>query len=253
MKKILTITFIFCLFTLPGFSQKKLVWSQYMHNQFSINPAFAGSREVLTAFGGYRKQWTGVPVSPYGQFLTAHAPLKNDNVAFGVTFFNEKFAIAQNTGFSVAYAYRLKLANESRLAFSLNGGFVSSKSGWEDVSLIDPDDDAFGENETGLDPKLGFGIAYYNNNFFAGFSITDFFYKSGFDKESPFFEPAKTDYLFTAGYFYDVSHQLAFQPSMLLRVNPEIATVLDVSATILIQKLIWTGITYRTNKRLLDY
>lgn len=249
MKYILTITILLLiLIQTEGFAQKKLPMSQYMHNQFAINPAFAGSRETMTMFAGYRKQWINVPNSPYAQFLSAHAPLKNDNIALGFTLFNEKFAIAQNTGFSAAYTYRIRMENDSRLAFSINAGFVSSKTGWDDIMLLEPGDDAFGESETQIDPQAGFGIAWYNSRFFAGFSISDLFYKSAFEKESPFFEPSKTDFLITAGYIFAPEQAVSFQPSALLRFNSEESTILDLSANIIIHKLVWTGLTYRTNQ-----
>ena len=250
MKQILTIILL-SVICVTAFAQKELVMTQYTHNQFAINPAFAGSREALSAFGAYRMQWSGIPDAPNAQYFSMHAPLKNDKLALGAAFFNEKISIVQNTGFSAAYAYRIKVGQKSRLAFSLNAGILSSKSSWDKVRLIDQDDPVFGENETYIAPMLGFGAAWYSQQFFAGFSIPDLFYTGTFDDESPVFEPSRTNYLITAGYLYAINPNLSLQPSTLLRYNPDQSTVVDVSANVLIQNVIWAGLTYRTNNELI--
>lgn len=249
MKQFLTMILLSAI-CVTVFAQKELVMTQYIHNQFAINPAFAGSRETLSAFGAYRMQWSGIPDAPNAQYFSVHAPLKNNNVALGLSFFNENVSIVRNTGFSAAYAYRIKATQKSRLAFSLSAGLLSSKSSWDRVSLNQADDPAFSENETFLDPMLGFGVAWYSQQFFAGFSIPDLFYTGSFDNESPVFEPSSTNYLLTAGYLYVINPNVSLQPSALIRYNPNQSTIADLSANVLIQNRFWTGITYRTNNEI---
>lgn len=250
MKQFLTILLLSAI-CVHAIAQKELVMSQYIHNQFAINPAFAGSRETLSAFGAFRMQWSGIPDAPNAQYFSMHAPLKNNKVALGASFFNENVSIVQNTGFSAAYAYRIKAGQDSRVAFSLNAGLLSSKASWDRVSLVDQDDPAFGENETYIDPMLGFGIAWYSQQFFAGFSIPDLFYTGDFDNESPVFEPSRTTYLLTAGYLYALNPQVALQPSTLLRINPDQSTLVDLSANVIIENKFWAGLTYRTNSEII--
>ncbi len=229
------------------FSQKRLLMSQYVHNRYTINSAFAGSRETLSLMGSYRKQWTSVPNSPNAQFFSAHAPLKADNMALGLTMFNEEFAITQNTGVSFAYTYRISDWG-NKLAFSINGGVISTKSMWSEVTISNPNDPAFGENETGADPQIGFGVAWYGQKFFAGFSIADFLYNNPIDSESSFFEPLKTDYIFTGGYLFSANSYLKIQPSFLYRLNPDEYSIIDFSVSAIIYDLLWAGLTYRNNK-----
>lgn len=254
MKLLLNITLLL-LAIMPGnlLAREKLPMSQYMHNQFALNSAFAGSRETMTMFAGYRKQWIGVPGSPYAHFLSAHAPMKNDNVALGFTLFSERFAIARNSGFRGSYTYRLRVAGNSRLAFSLNAGFVSASSGLGDVRLLEPGDEVFGQNETWVSPRAGFGIAWYNHRFFSGFSVPDLIYTGTFNNTSPTLDLSKTGFLITGGYLFPASHTISLQPSTLLRYFPNQTAVLDLSANVIIRELIWTGLTYRTNRELIAH
>ena len=46
------------------FAQQDAMYSQYMFNGLAINPAYAGTRNVLSATGLFRRQWA--QLSPHG-------------------------------------------------------------------------------------------------------------------------------------------------------------------------------------------
>jgi type IX secretion system PorP/SprF family membrane protein len=246
--------FLFILFMLPLslFSQERmLMTSHYVHNQYMINPAFAGSREALSIFGSFRQQWWDTPNPPSSQNVTIHAPLKSEHVALGGFIYNEKFAVYANFRATLSYTYRLFLGR-SKLAFSLNGGFSSANYGNMDIELIDIEnpDEAFEQLrdiESDNRPVLGFGTAWYGERFFAGFSVYDFFYRTPFDYEASFFSFGRSSMNLTAGYLFDVSNSLRLQPSALLKFGPQVRTLADISLSAIILDLVWVGGTYRTN------
>ena len=55
---------ILFLFVLLGVSnveaQQDAQFTQYMYNTVNVNPAYAGSRCVMSIFGVYRAQWLGL-------------------------------------------------------------------------------------------------------------------------------------------------------------------------------------------------
>ncbi|WP_151675485.1 type IX secretion system membrane protein PorP/SprF, partial [Patiriisocius marinus] len=59
MKRIITLITVLVLlvFTTSSFAQQDAQYTQYMYNTLSINPAYAGSRDVLSVLGLYRNQW----------------------------------------------------------------------------------------------------------------------------------------------------------------------------------------------------
>lgn len=61
------------------------VYSQYLQNGMAINPAYTGTREVLSGFMSYRIQWMGTNGSPLLQSVSLHSPMKNDKVGLGLT------------------------------------------------------------------------------------------------------------------------------------------------------------------------
>jgi len=245
--------------------------SQYPHNQYMLNPAFGGSREVLSLYGSYRYQWVGAPFPPTFQVFTAHAPLKNENVALGglvysEQFGNQEFGVYQGTKINMSYTYRIITASENKIAFSLNPGVKFSNYGKLDVDFEQQDDDVL--NELGIlesDPRfgLGFGLSWYGNNFFFGISFFDFFYRTPFDPDAAFFTIGRTPILITGGYLFHVSEIFKFQPSALVNIVSDKITikdkpdskyftsVADISLTGIIADMLWVGFTYRTNKEVI--
>ena len=251
MRKPALIITIFLLSLSSVFGQKAMTLSQYMHNRFAINTAFAGSREVLSLFGSFRKQWAGLPESPQAQYFTGHTPLKNPNMAVGFQIFNETFAIKNNLGASLAYTYRVHVSPYTWMAFSLSGGFASYTINWNDVTLENRNDQVFGGNESSIGPQAGFGWSIYNDRFFGGLSVPEFF-SHDFEKlDGTHFVPNRMDILITSGYMLDVSSQLAFQPSFLIKINQETGNWADLSGMFIYDRLIWGGMTYRTRKELI--
>ncbi len=239
---------VFILLTISMSGQKAMTLSQYMHNRFAINTAFAGSREVLSVFGSFRKQWAGLPQSPQAQYFTGHTPLKNPNMALGIQVFNEKFAIKNNMGATLAYTYRVKVNPYTWMAFSLSGGFSSYQINWNEVTLEDAGDPAFGGNETSNGPQAGFGWSIYNERFFGGISLPELFSHDFETLEGTELDLQKTDIMVTGGYLFDLSSSIIFQPSFLVKANQETGSWADLSGSVIYNKMIWGGITYRTRE-----
>jgi len=233
------------------FSQERmLMMSQYLHNQYMLNSAFGGSREVLSLFGSYRQQFAGSPYSPSSQSFTAHAPLKNEHLALGLAIHNENYKLYSGTKATMSYTYRLITEKGNKIAFSLNGGFMTY--GWgvgDNIDLIDPNDPTYQNWKGEIDHRfaLGFGTAWYGKNFFLGFSVYDFFYRAPFLPENTFFSLGNSTYIFTGGYLFEISETLQLQPSALLNLE-RIGTTADISVSAILINTLWAGITFRTNK-----
>ncbi len=258
MRKItrnLIVLVIMLLSVAPLSAQKDIVMSQYMHNRYALNTAFAGNREVLSLYGSYRKKWAGFEGAPGTMLFSMHSALKNENVALGFEVYNQQYGVNKETGFAFSYTYRLKLANKQKLAFSLNGGGGFYNANWSEVATFGSEtgqlDDQFANNESNFSPIVGFGSAWYSNRFFAGFSVPNFFYYNPYvegGESSLAFN--KADYLLTAGYLFELGKKWHLQPSFMARVNAEYGSSVDVNATVIYDNVIWLGTAYRTTKDL---
>ena len=85
------------------------VYSQYLQNGMVINPAYTGTREVLSGTLSYRMQWMGTSGSPLLQSLSVHSPMKNDKVALGLTAQFMKYGATRSTSLYGSYAYHIRM------------------------------------------------------------------------------------------------------------------------------------------------
>ena len=224
--KHLLITLIL-LVSISSYGQREIVMSQYMYNRYSINPGFGGSHDVMSIFGSYRKQWMGFEGAPTTALFTVNTPLKNEKIALGAQIFNESYAIAANTGFNFSYTYRLPLNNGSKVGIAVSAGYVNYKTNWNDVDIVEQQDNSFAMTENSGSPILGFGAAMYNSKYFVGFSVPTFLYHDRYITGDNSVDFTKIDYLLTAGYMYEISDNISIQPSALLRVNMDDETFVD--------------------------
>src|SRR6478752_6833995 len=76
MKKIVLI-FVLIFVTIAGYSQQDAQYTNYMYNTITINPAYAGSRNVLSVFGLHRNQWSGLEGAPVTNNFAINTPFTN--------------------------------------------------------------------------------------------------------------------------------------------------------------------------------
>ncbi len=246
MKKFIALNILLFLAVALTTAQLEVSMSQYMHNRYTINKAFAGAHDALSLYGSFRKKWAGINGSPSGQFFSANTPLKNEKIALGLSLFNQQYAVSQHTGFSLSYTYRIKTNDHNWLGFALSGGgnFISAK--WSNVFVIEENDESFNYNETSFNPIIGFGISMYSDKFFAGISIPSFFVQSEY-ADSLSFDMGKINYIATAGYAFRADEKWIIQPSFMAQYDGMVSNIyVDLNATVIYNKLLWVGVSYRT-------
>ncbi len=69
---ILTIVFVF---SITGKSQQRPHYTQYILNQYIINPAISGIENYTDIKMSVRDQWVGLNGAPQTGYFTIHAPL----------------------------------------------------------------------------------------------------------------------------------------------------------------------------------
>ena len=254
MKRIGIILFLTFVLQYSSYSQHFPVYSQYLMNGLSINPAYAGSRDVLSATLLYREQWAGFDGAPSIYSVSAHMPFRNQRVAIGMQAFNEVIGIESNTGFFGNYAYRLQLG-PGKLAFGLKAGFNISKEINSKITLHDPTvDKAFEDvNESVFMPNFGFGLYYSNAKYFAGFSIPSILsYTSNGENIKTGFKTYNA--LISGGYLHKFSDMVKIKPSTLIKLKYESAPQFDLNLNVILFKddLLWIGAAYRNKEALVS-
>jgi len=222
------------------------IYSQYLMNGLAINPAYAGSRDVLSLSFSSRCQWVGFEGAPSTITVSGNMPFKNKALAMGLLLTKEKIGAQNNVSCFGNYAYRLR-TNDGFLSFGLKAGFEMMKENNAQITTQKPD--ALFNNGYLL-PNFGFGIYFYNSKFFIGGSVPTFLsYREksegiGFEA---FNNTRNYNYLLSAGMLFTVNENFKLKPSTLLRYHANSPLQYDINCNFILLKdgKLWLGASYR--------
>jgi len=79
-----------------SFAQQLTYNSQYMMNQFLINPAAAGTKNFMPISTSFRQQWAGFNDAPRTQMISAHSKV-GENMGVGGILYNDVTSILMIT------------------------------------------------------------------------------------------------------------------------------------------------------------
>ena len=156
----LSLLLLLALSSRPVRAQQDKMFSQYMFNMLALNPAYAGSRDVLSMSALYRNQWSGLPGAPQTATFTADMPLNNERVGIGLQLYGDQAGVIQEAGGFASYAFRIKLGGRTTLALGLQAGASSYQANLTQVKTS-PDgqlDPAFASNISKVLPNFGTGV-----------------------------------------------------------------------------------------------
>ena len=230
------------------------VYSQYLQNGLMVNPAYAGSREALSAAISRRNQWLGISNGPVLTTVSLHSTLKNDKVALGLLAEFMDYGVTSTQSVYAVYAYHIKLA-KGKLSFGLKTGFDRSTTNYSILKGIQIGDPVFEDNEKPyILPNIGAGVYYYSDRFFGGFSVPSFlFYRNiGSGKTQAYHSFNEYDLMVSAGGLISFSQNFKFKPSVLLDYslrNSAHINQLDINGNFIIADVLWVGGSYRTTEQ----
>ncbi len=264
MGKRLLYTAMLILLPVSGFPQADLVplSSLYMFNGLTINPAYAGSHEVLSGLLTYRQQWAGFEGAPNDKTFSIHSPVsfdgKKDNfTALGLLGMFQSSPGLNNGEIYIDYAFHIKMPS-GKLSLGLQAGVnysdisynVTDVQSWTIAQQRNP---AFDYKDKITIPNFGVGVYYYSDRLYLGVSVPRFFSfpsdSTTSSKRGPVFDYNRMNFLATAGYVISFNENFRFKPSCMVRYQPAVGLLTDVNASfIMFRDIIWIGASYRTDK-----
>lgn len=231
-------------------AQQAPMYTHYMYNTLVINPAYAGSRDALTVTALHRSQWVDFKGAPLTQTITAHAPLKNENIGLGLSLTNDKIGPTNNTAVFADFAYRIKLNEASKLALGLSAGANIHQANLSNLNLDQETDPVFQNNISNrVTPNFGFGAYYSRERFYAGVSAPNLLqnnYSVTSVNGNSLVAKEQRHYFFIAGTMIKLSENLGFKPTTLIKVTPAAPVQADVTASFVIMDRVLLGAMYRT-------
>lgn len=242
--------------SLTSKGQQDPMYTQYMFNTQTINPAYAGTWESVSFMALARQQWTGIDGAPETYTFSMQAPLKNEKVALGLNLISDKVGLEKRFYLYADYSYLVQVSKKMQLRLGLKGGFTNYSNNLSQYSTNAPSsgvsDPSFqGEIDTKFMPNFGVGAFLYNKKYFVGFSIPRMVNNSFENNYNNYSVNAEIrHYFLTAGMVFDLGENLKFKPTMLTKASFTRETgspvQLDLTANFLIKERFWLGAMYRT-------
>ena len=238
-----------------SYAQQDAQYTQYMFNTISVNPAYAGSRGVMSIMGLHRSQWVGLDGAPRTQTLTLNTPIgNNERVGLGLSVVNDEIGPTDETYISVDFSYTIPTSDKGKLSFGLKGGAHLLNVDLQTLSRFNDNDALFERNiDNKFSPQVGIGVYYHSDQFYLGLSApnlleTDHFDESATSSDSDaisFLAEERINYYLIGGYVFDVSDNIKFKPAVLGKLVFGAPLQVDISGNFLLYDRLTLGVAYR--------
>lgn len=229
----------FCLISIPCIAQDEPLFSHYMFNSISFNPAFAGNRDNLQLQSAYRMQWLGLDGAPKTLQLNVDAPAYK-KMSLGLDVTNDVIGDFATSKIYGSYSYRLMINSSSRISLGLATG-IEMKRLQANSTNNDPIVNNQNFNVNNFDMRAG--LYYSNKDLYVGISSTSILPKINYanSKINPF-----RNYYITLGYLMKINESLVFYPSILYKDDFNKYSSFNFTGLLGFNNTIWTGISYKT-------
>ncbi len=280
MKKLIALATLLCG-SLSMMAQQKPQYTQYILNNYILNPALSGIENYTDVKISGRDQWVGLNGAPKTMYLTLHMPLgKKDfktsatsyNVpgenprgnaywqnytasephhGVGLSIVNDKTGLYNRFSANLSYAYHIGLSPRTNLAMGFAGGITKIGYDRSKASPTDPNDPAIGATG-GTDnmvfktrPDLSAGLWLYSGDYFLGLSAQQIIpQKVSFLDDTLGFKLVPHLFL-TGGYRFLLNDDVNAIPSVMVKYVSPSDPQFDVNLKLQYRDLFWIGGSYR--------
>lgn len=227
-----------------GFAQQDPQYTQYMYNTMSVNPGYAGQRDVLSISGLHRSQWVGIDGAPRTQSLILHTPLKNEKIGLGLSVVRDGLGPATETYADANFSYSIPVSFNAELSFGIKGGFHLLETDWSEGIFQNPDA-VFQENLSLFSPVIGAGLYLHSETWYVGFAVPNFITTKHYDDFQESVASERMHYYLIAGLVLQASDNLKIKPATLVKAVPGAPIIADISLNALFSEKLTLGVAYR--------
>ena len=273
------------LIALSATAQQKPYYTQYILNNYILNPALSGIENYTDVKLSYRDQWNGIPGAPVTTYFSIQGPIgPDDRVRQTATTFDKAgtnvtgsdawqdnvdpvahqgaglIAVNDKTGyinrFSVygTYAYHKPLGQHLTLSAGFQAGITNISIDASKITTYDPlnSDNAIIASKSSLKkllPEVGAGLWLYSKQAFLGLSVLNIVpgkVQFGLTPGTYF----EKQYFLSTGYKFYLNGEISCLPSIQVQfLNPDPVQI-HTNVKFQYQDLLWFGASFRTTDKL---
>lgn len=233
--------------------------SQYMLNNYAINPAVSAMYDYYQVKTTIRNQWTGLSESPKTTILSIYGK-KNEKVALGGTVFNDITGPTSRIGGTISYAYTLPINGKLNFSLAISGGFTQFRLIKSTISVQQADDPFIqGGDIVRTLPDAIFALNFFTEKWYLGLSVPQLLstelnlmdedFARRYDTTSV--NGKLSSHVFVLGeYIYVINKDFTFKPNLFLKYVSGSKTQIDLGVKTEYKQLLWTGVNYNINNQL---
>jgi type IX secretion system PorP/SprF family membrane protein len=248
MKKIIIFGFMVFFAVLGTQAQDQYQFNHYISNQGILNPAYNGTRDIMSGILIHRNQWLGFSGAPMNQALNVHGPIEDTDLGVGLVLVNDHIGFSNTFDAFAACSYKLQLDRDRFLSLGLQAGISSFVYDGTKAVLDYAGDPLFYGKESKFALNFGFGAYFYADNYFVGFSIPKFFSNQFDDAANKFkntIDPQNMHTYLYGGYVFELENILV-KPTLLMKQVYGAPMQFDISGNVMFMDRLWLGLSYRT-------
>ena len=258
MKRISILLFVICFGGLLKAQQLPQI-TQYMNNNYVINPAVAGMYDYYQVNTTIRNQWAGINDAPRTSVISIYGR-HSEHVGLGGTVYNDVTGPTSRIGGAASYTYAFQLTQKVKLSLALQGGFTQFKIIKNNIPVMDQDDPLMlGGDVVRTLPDATFGFNVSGNKWYIGAAIPQLLsselklmdpkFARIYDTTSQNGKLASHIYVL-GSYTYDINPTISIEPSFFLKSVAGAKTQIDFGVKSEYKEMIWVGMNYEMNNDL---
>ena len=229
------------------------MYTQYMFNDYLINPAVAGTYNYFQMRANTRIQWTDFgSSSPRTMSIAGYGPLKERDMGYGGYIYNDVTGPESRMSLGGSYAYNIAINDEWRISGGLSIGIMQYKldgtSMTFDDELYDPVMPGGVESKTIFDATAG--IYAYTTYYYVGISAHQLLgnkYNTHEETDSMQGISRLTQHVYlSGGANFILNKDFAITPSVLIKYTSPGLIQAEINAKVTYQRMVWGGLSYRT-------
>lgn len=225
-------------------AQQEPNYTQYMYNTMVVNPAYAGTSEMLNINGSYRSQWTGFDGAPETMNLGIESPI-SERVGLGINLMRDVLGPSDEYGVTANFAYTIPLNEKLKLSFGLSGGINVLNVDFAKGTFNQGDDPLLMDNiNNQILGIIGAGTYVYSDNWYVGLSTPNFFSQKYYDDVEMAVNADELHLYLIGGYVFDLSPNAKFKPAFLLNYVEDTPLSAVLTANFLLFEKLTLGVGY---------
>ncbi|MEQ8415494.1 MAG: type IX secretion system membrane protein PorP/SprF [Imperialibacter sp.] len=214
-----------------AYAQQDPLYNQYLTNPMTVNPAYAGVHNRLSAGVNYRAQWTNLDDGPRTMTASGYSSFFKNMISGGLIVLQDQVSFVRNSEVYAVGAYKIS-SPTYKLSFGLQAGVLNSRIDYSKL-VLDPDnsdDPVFVPTNGSTKVNFGTGAVFTADRLLLGVSVPRLS-KSSLPRDSQGNTSYKRTAYLMGAFLVRIDEETDLKPSVLIRAVEGVPLSYDLGMT----------------------